>query len=99
MTTRIKGLLKEDNSILPKIKKLQENMKKVHKNTTTDKIPEFTITSQDPKKINMPIKPIEDKVDNVKKNLKTPEMVYDIVEEIKKAKENISLFEMCNVHQ
>ena len=74
-------------------------MKKVQKNTTTDKIPEFTITSQDPKRINMPVKPIEDKFDNVKKNLKTPEMGYDIVEDIKKAKENISLFEMCNLPQ
>ena len=62
-------------------------MKKIQKKSTTDKILEFTITSQDPKKINMPIKPIEDKVDNVKKNLKEPEMGYDIVEEIKKAKE------------
>ena len=70
VTTRSQRLLKEDNSILSKIKQLQENMKKVQKNTTIDKIPEFTITSQDPKKINMPIKPIEDKVDNVKKNLK-----------------------------
>ena len=72
-------------------------MKKVQKNTTTDKIPKFTITSEDPKRINMHVKPIEDKVDNVKKNLKTPEMGYDIVEDIKKAKENISLFEMCNL--
>ena len=29
VTTRSQRLLKEDNSILPKIKKLQENMKKV----------------------------------------------------------------------
>ena len=47
----------------------------------------------------MPLKPIEDKIDNVKKNLKEPEMGYDIVEDIKKDKENISLFEMCNVPQ
>ena len=99
VTTRSQGLVKEDNSILPKIKKLQENMKKVQKNTTTNKIPEFTITSQDPKRINMPNKPIEDKVDNVKKNIKAPEMGYDIVEDIKKAKENMSLLEMCNVPQ
>ena len=64
-------------------------MKKIQKNTTTDKIPEFTISSQDPKKINMPVKPIEDKVDNVKKNLKAPEMGYDIMEDIKRSKANI----------
>ena len=74
-------------------------MKKIQKNTTTVKIPEFTISSQDPKKLNMHVKPIEDKVDNVKKNLKAPEMGYDIVEDIKNAKANISLFEMCNVPQ
>ena len=74
VTTRSQKLLKQDNSILPNIKQLQENMKKVQKNTTTNKIPEFTITSQDPKRSNIPVKPIEDKVENVKKNLKTPEM-------------------------
>ena len=62
VTTRIQGLLNKDNSILLKIKKLQENVKKIHKNNTTDKIPEFTIMSQNPKKINMPIKPVEEKL-------------------------------------
>ena len=99
VTTRNHALVKEDKSILLKIKKLQEIMKKVQKNTTTNKIPKFTITSQHPKRINMPVKPIEDKVDNVKKNLKTPKTGYDIVEDIKKAKANISLFEMCNLPQ
>ena len=74
-------------------------MKKIQKNTTIDKIPEFTISSQNLKKTNMPVNPIEDKIDNFKKNLKAPEMGYDIVEDIKKAKANISLFEMCNVPQ
>ena len=99
VTTRSRGLVKEDKSIILKIKRLQENMKKVQKNTKANKILEFTITSQDPKKINMPVKPIEEKIDNVKKNLKEHEMGYDIVEDIKKAKANISLFEMCNVPQ
>ena len=74
-------------------------MKKIQKNTTAVKIPEFTISSQDPKKINTPLKPVEVKIDNVKKNLKEPEMGYDIVEDIKKAKVNISFFEMCNIPQ
>ena len=92
-------MVKEDKSILPKIKRLEENMKKVQKNTIVDKIPKFTITSQDPKKINMLVKPVEDKIDNVKKNIKEPEMGYNIVEDIKKTKANISLFEMCNLPQ
>jgi len=97
VTTRSQGLLNKDNSILPKIKRLQENAKKIQKSTTTDKIPKFTITSQNPKKINMPVKPVEEKIDNVKKNLEEHKMEYNIVEDIKRAKENISLFEMCNV--
>ena len=74
-------------------------MKKVQNNATTDKIPEFTISSQDLNKINIHVQPVEDRIDNVKKNLKEYDMGYDIVEDIKKAKANISLFEMCNVPQ
>ena len=44
VTTRSQNPLKEDNSILPKIKKLQENMKKIKNNTSTVKIPEFLIS-------------------------------------------------------
>ena len=47
----------------------------------------------------MPTKPIEEKINNVKTNLTEHKMEYDIVEDIKKVKENISLFEMCNVSQ
>ena len=49
VTTRIQGLLNKYNSILPKIKKFQDNMKKIQKNNIADKIPELTISSQDPK--------------------------------------------------
>ena len=79
--------------------KFQENMKKRQKNNTDDKIPEFTITGQDPKQIDMPVKPVAEKSDNVKKNLEEHKMEYNIVEDIKRAKSNISLFEMCNVPQ
>ena len=99
MTKRSQGLIKEDRSILPKIKRLQENVKKIQKSTTADKILESTITSQNPKQINMPVKHIEEKTDDVKKNLKEHKTEYDIVEDIKTAKANISLFEMCNVPQ
>ena len=95
VTTRSQNQLKEDNSILPKIKKLQENMKKVKNNTSTVKIPEFVISSQYPKKVNTPPKPTKNKAKNVKRNPNEHEMGYDIVEDIKKDKENISLFEMC----
>ena len=65
VTTRSQGLLSKDRSVIPKIKRLQENVKKIQKSTTADKIPEFTITSQDPKQINMPVKPIEEKTSDV----------------------------------
>ena len=97
MTTRSQGLLNKDRSVISKIKRLQKNVKKIQKSTTTDKIPEFIITSQNPNKINMPIKPVEEKIDNVKKNLKEYKMEYNIMEDIKRAKANISLFEMCNM--
>ena len=45
----------------------------------------------------MPTKLIEEKINNVKMHLTEHKMDYDIVEDIKKVRENISLFEMCNV--
>ena len=45
----------------------------------------------------MPTKPNEEKINNVKSNLTEHKMDYDIVEDIKKVRANISLFEMCNV--
>ena len=92
-------MIKEDRLIIPKIKRLQKNIKKFQKSTTANKIPDFTITSQNPKQTNMPTKPIEKKIDNIKTNLTEHKMEYDIVEDIKKVKANISLFEMCNVPQ
>ena len=47
----------------------------------------------------MPTRPIEEKINNVKTNLIEHKMDYDIVEDIKKVRANISLFEMCNVPQ
>ena len=99
VTTTSQGPLKEDNTIMPKIKTLQENMKRIKNNTQIVNIPEFVITSQNPKTINMPMKSAKNKIENVKKNSTEHEMGYDIVEDIKKTKENISLFEMCNLPQ
>ena len=83
--------------MLPKIKRLQKNVKKFQKNTAANKIPEFTITGQNPRQINMPTKPIEEKINNVKMNLTEHKMDYDTVEDIKKVRAKNSLFEMCNV--
>ena len=79
VTTRSHSSLEEDNMILPKIKKLQENMKKIKNNTHTVNIPEFFISSQSPKKVNMHVKSTKNKVENVKKNSTEHEMGYHIV--------------------
>ena len=99
VTTRSQGLIKENSLMLPKIKRLQKNVKKFQKNTSANKIPEFTITSKNLKQINMPTNPIEEKMNNVKMNLIEQKMDYEIMEDIKKVRANISLFEMCNVSQ
>ena len=99
VTTRSQGLIKENSIMLPKIKRLQKNVKKFQNNSSANKIMEFTITSQNPRQINKPTKPNEEKINNVEMNLTGHKMDYDIVEDIKKVKANISLFEMCNVMQ
>ena len=47
----------------------------------------------------MPTNPDEEKINNDRSNLAEHKMDYDIVEDIKKVRANISLFEMCNVPQ
>ena len=83
--------------MLPKIKRLQKNVKKFQNSSSANKIPEFTITSKNLGQIHMPTKPNEE--NNVRSNLTEHKMEYDIVEDIKKVRANISLFEMCNVPQ
>ena len=95
--TRSQGLIKEKSLMLLKIKRLQKNVKKFQNNSPTNKILEFTITSQNPRQTNMFSKPNEEKINNVKSKLTEHQMDYDIVEDIKKVRANISLFEMCNV--
>ena len=56
---RSQGLVKENSLMLPNIKRLQKNVKNFQKNTSANKIMEFTITSQNLKQINMLTKPIE----------------------------------------
>ena len=42
---------------------------------------------------------VENKAESNKKSLVEYDMGYDIIEDIKKTKANISLFEMCNLPQ
>ena len=49
--------------------------------------------------VSKPIKVSYNKVENNKKISIDGDIGYDIIEDIKKTKENISLFEMCNLPQ
>jgi len=60
VATRSQGTVKEDSLILPKIKRLQRNVKKRFQDKSlADKIPEFTVTSQDPRQSDAQAKPSE----------------------------------------
>ena len=62
VTTRRKGPLIEDNTLLPKIKRIQENMKKVRNNTQTQLITNLVITRKNVPTVSKPIKDVESKV-------------------------------------
>ena len=65
----------------------------------TDKIPEFTITSQSPEQNRILPKPNEEKVSADKSLSIKQQLEYDVVEDLKKIKANVPLFEMCKVPQ
>src|SRR5713101_582382 len=97
VTTRSQGPIKENSLILPKIKRLQRNVKKFQNKSLADKIPKFTITSQDPKQNNTLSKPNEENMNADKPHPIEQQIEYDIMEDLKKVKSNVSLFEMCKV--
>ena len=98
VATRSQGTVMEDNLILPKIKRLQRNVKnKFQDKYLADKIPEFTITSQDPRQSDVQAKPSEENAG--KPHPIEQPMGYDIVEDLKKIKATVPLFEMCKMPQ
>ena len=62
-----------------------------------DKIPEFTITSQNPRQSDAQAKPSEENAG--KPHLIEQPMDYDIVEDLKKIKATVPLFKMCKMPQ
>ena len=100
VATRSQEPIKENSLILPKIKRLQRNVKRFQNKSLADKIPEFTITSQDPKQNNTLARLEEGKMNADKPHPIEQPMDYDIMEDLKKVKANVPLFEMCKVpHQ
>ena len=74
-------------------------MKKIPSTTQTTPKPNLTNMKETNPTINKPGKAMENKTESIKKNLVEHYMGYDIVEEIKKTKTNISLFELCILPQ
>ena len=74
-------------------------MKKIRNNTQTPPVPNLVITRKNSPSISKSIKTTENNVESVKKISIECEMGYDIIEDIKKTKANISLFKMCNLPQ
>ena len=100
VTTRSQGTVSNDSILLPKIRRLQRNIrKKFQDKSVAGKTPEFTITSQDPKQNRMFPKPNEEKVSADKSLSIKQQLEYDVVEDLKKIKANVPLFEMCKVPQ
>ena len=66
ITTRSKGPLIEDNTLLPKITKIQENVKKIRNNTQI--ISDLVITRKNVPSISRPVKATENKVESIKKS-------------------------------
>ena len=97
--TRSKEPVVDEILVLPKIKNIKENMKKILSTTqTTPKSNLVNIKETNPV-INKPVNTMVNKTDGTKKGLVEHDMGYDIVEDIKKTKGNISLFELCNLPQ
>ena len=64
VATRSQGPIKDNSLILPKIKRLQRNIKKFQNRPSADVVPEFTITSQDPRQNDTWAKPSEENMNH-----------------------------------
>ena len=82
--------------LLPKIRKIQESMKKISSNTQTPPKSNLVTFEEKFATVIKPVNVVENKAESNKKSPAECDMGYDIIEDIKKTKENISLFEMCN---
>ena len=72
-------------------------MKRYAKNTQIPPTLDLVITKQKTPLVSKSV--VENKSDNNKKNSIEPDMGYEIIEDIKKTKANVSLFDMCNLPQ
>ena len=96
VTTRSKGPVVDGSLVLPKIKKMKENMKKILSTTQTTPKSNPVNIKEIKSVFNKLVNTMLNKKEGTKKGLVEDDIGYDIVEDIKKTKENISLFELCN---
>ena len=96
VTTRSKGSIVDESLVLPKIKKIKENMKKILSTTQTTPKPNPINIKETIPVVNKPMKTVINKFEGTRQGLVEQDMGYDIVEDIKKTKANISLFKLCN---
>ena len=99
VTTRRNGPIMDESILLPKIRRIQENIKKVSSNTQTQLIPNLVITRKESLVVSKPVKVTESKMETNKKISTDGDMGNGIIDDVKKNKANISLFEMCNLPQ
>ena len=78
---------------------MKENMKKFLSATQTTPKPNPVNIKDTIPVVNKPMKTVINKSEGTRKVLVEHDMGYDIVEDIKKTKTNISLFELCNLLQ
>ena len=97
VTTRSKGPVVDENLVLPKMKKMKENMKKILSTTQTTPTSNLVNIKETNTVVKKPIKRVVNKIEGTKKGLVEHDMGCDIVEDIKKTKANIYLFELCNL--
>ena len=84
VTTRSKGSVVDESLILPKINKMKENMNKIISTTQTTPKPNPVNIKETIPVVNKPIKAMKNKTKSTKKSLVEHDMVYSIVEDIKK---------------
>ena len=79
VTTRSKGIVMDESSVLLKIKKMQENMKKIISTTQTTSKSDLVDLKDKVPAVSKPVKIVENKTKRIKKGLMEYDMGYDIV--------------------
>ena len=93
VTTRSKGLVMDQSLVFPKTKKIKQTMKKIISTTQMQHKDNPKNRKESSLVINKLVKTMVNKIESTKEY----NMGYDIVEDIKKTKENIYLFQLCNI--